>query len=88
MSLVQNGGNDMVVASKLRLPCPYYRGGTHFKDRAVAHPVINFFQNFFLMFVQLLRAIKEDKCFIPTSNIKRSRKFPYSFPLHPSVLYA
>ena len=47
-----------------------------------------FSKNFFWMFVQILRAIQEGQCFFPTLNINRSRKLPYSFPLHPSVLYA
>ena len=40
MSLLQNGDDDMDVA--------FSQGGTHFKDWAVAPPVINFFQKIFL----------------------------------------
>ena len=52
---------------------------THFKDWAAAPPAINFFQNSFWMFVQLLRAIQRVDCHFFTLNVNRCRKLNVAF---------
>ena len=61
MSLMQNGGDDMVVASKFRLRCHNFQWGYPFLVSSCSTPCNQPFPKIFLgcFYLQYLRAIQE-----------------------------